>query len=130
MAVEGVQWAPHTMVAGEDLSGKDTDGKSLEDRFVKLTSTGTVELYDTVADKPFGVLKNRPKNGFPAHIALGGVIRVRAGGTIAVGNPIGSDAEGKAINQTSTGRYAIGIALEAGVDDQIIQVLVRDLIKI
>lgn len=130
MAVEGVQWGMHTMVANEDLSGKDTDDRTYQDRFVKLVTGGKVELYDTVADKPFGVLQNRPKEGFPATISLGGVMKVRAGGTIAVGNAIGSDANGKAINQTTSGRYAIGIALEAGVANQMVQILVRDLVKI
>ena len=129
MAVEGVQWGMHTMNASEDLSGKDSDSRTYQDRFVKLVSDG-VELYDTVADKPFGVLQNRPKEGYPATISLGGVMRVRAGGTIAVGDAIGSDATGKAIKQTTSGRYAIGVALEAGVANQMVQILVRDLVKI
>lgn len=130
MAVEGVQWGMHTMVANEDLSGKDTDNRTYQDRFVKLVTGGKVELFDTLTDKPFGVLQNRPKEGFPATISLGGVMRVRAGGTIAVGDPIGSDTSGKAIKQTVSDNWAIGTALEAGSANQFVQILVRDLVKI
>lgn len=130
MAVEGVQWGLHTIDAGEDLSGEDSGDRSYQDRFLKLASSGKVELFDTLTDRPIGVLQNRPKSDMPATVSLGGVMRVRAGGAIVIGDPIGSDTTGRAIKQTTTGNWAVGVALEAGAEHQMVKVLINNAYKV
>lgn len=89
--------------------------------FVKLTSNG-IELCAGATDRPFGVLQNAPIAGEPAEVMRLGVSKVKAGGTIAIGALIGTDANGKGDSKTvatDATEYAVGVADEAAVSNDI-----------
>lgn len=56
-------------------------------------------------------------------VAVGPVPQVRLGGTVAAGDALTSDANGKAIATTTTGNRIIGYAEAAGVLDDVIPYL-------
>lgn len=57
-------------------------------------------------------------------IAVGGITKVKLGGTVAAGDPIVSDGNGKGVTSTTDGNRAGLIAMEGGVDGDIITALV------
>lgn len=82
-----------TYKANADLSAKQFS-------FVKFTADNTVDVCSAVTDKPCGVLQNKPTAGQAADVMVIGVSKVLAGGTIAAGDAVGTDATGKAIKET------------------------------
>ena len=103
-----------TFIAGEDLS-------SSQFKFVTLESDGQVDLADSAGENCMGVVINDPASGGEATIVVSGKTVVTAGGTIAAGASIATDASGDAVT-ASTGNIVMGYALEAGVDGQVIAV--------
>jgi hypothetical protein len=90
--------------------------------FVKETSNG-IELCSAATDKPCGVLQNQPKQGEPAQVMRLGISKVKAGGNIAVGASIGTDANGKAAAKTpgtDTTHYIVGSAIDSASADDVI----------
>lgn len=63
-------------------------------------------------------------NGRPASIAVGGVVKVKAGGSISAGDRLTSNGSGKAIATTTTGNVYGFIALENGASDDLVAALV------
>ena len=103
-----------TFIAGEDLS-------SSQFKFVTLESDGQVDLADSAGENCIGVVINDPASGGEATVVVSGKTVVTAGGTIAAGASIATDASGDAVT-ASTGNIVMGYALEAGVDGQVIAV--------
>jgi hypothetical protein len=103
-----------TFIAGEDLS-------SSQFKFVTLESDGQVDLADSAGENCMGVVINDPASGGEATVVVSGKTVVTAGGTIAAGASIATDASGDAVT-ASTGNIVMGYALEAGVDGQVIAV--------
>lgn len=103
-----------TFIAGEDLS-------SSQFKFVTLESDGQVDLADSAGENCMGVVINDPASGGEATVVVAGKTVVTAGGTIAAGASIATDASGDAVT-ASTGNIVMGYALEAGVDGQVIAV--------
>lgn len=64
-------------------------------------------------------------NGRPASIAVGGVVKVKAGGTVNAGDRLTADSAGKAVATTSTGNVYGFIALENGATDDLVAALVQ-----
>lgn len=85
-----------TRIATTDLSGAQYC-------FVKQVAGG-IALCGA-GEKPFGVLQNKPKQGAAATVAVGGQSVLKAGGVIAAGASIVSDANGKAVTATTTGHF-------------------------
>ena len=107
-----------TRPAGADLSASQY-------RFVEQTNTGAVTVCDTAGEKALGVLQNDPALGQAATIAYGGIVRVEAGGVIAIGDNIATDALGRAVNATN-GQTILGEAMSAtSAAGQIVSVLFR-----
>lgn len=103
-----------TFIAGGDL----TAGQF---HFVTLAADGQVDLATDGADAA-GVLLNNPSAaGQAATVTVQGLTTVEAGGTIAVGAAVASNATGEAIT-AAIGDVVKGYAREAGVDGQIIQI--------
>lgn len=102
----------------------DSDLSAKQFFLMKATATG-VDLNGTLNGPVLGVLTNDPKLGMNAAIQIAGTARVVSGGAFAIGDPVKSDAAGKAIKQTGeaagTQVYVIGMALEAagGADEQV-----------
>lgn len=103
-----------TFIAGEDLS-------SSQFKFVTLESDGQVDLADAAGENCMGVVINDPASGGEATVVVSGKTVVTAGGTIAAGAAIATDASGDAVTAAST-NIIMGYALEAGVDGQVIAV--------
>lgn len=91
--------------------------------FMKTSATGVASAGN--GEKAVGVLQNKPDAlGKAATIAIAGVTKVLAGGTVAVDGDVASDAAGEAV-AAATGDQILGIALEAGVDGDIIAILLQ-----
>jgi len=103
-----------TFIAGEDLS-------SAQFKFVTLESDGQVDLADAAGENCVGVLINDPAAAEAATVVMSGKVMVTAGGTIAAGAAVATDAAGDAVT-ASTGNIVMGYATEAGVDGQIIAI--------
>ena len=90
-------------------------------RFAKVgTSEGNVKL-STAGDLAIGVTTDVDSAaGKPCDVQLDGIARVEAGGSIAFGARVVSDANGKAV--TIESGDVLGIALEAGSSGDIIRV--------
>ena len=104
-----------TFEAGGDLS-------AAQFKFVTLESDGQVDLANSAGENCIGVLLNNPDAaGKAATVAISGKVMVEAGGTIAAGAAVATDAAGDAVT-ASTGNIVMGYATEAGVDGQIIAI--------
>lgn len=107
-----------TRTAGADLSAS-------QNRFVEQANTGAVTVCNTAGEKALGVLYNDPTSGQAATVAYDGVVRVVAGGVVAIGDSIATDNQGRAVNAT-TGQTILGEALSAATAaGQIVSVLLR-----
>ncbi len=107
----------------------DTDLSLKQYFLMKATATG-VDLNGTLNGPVLGVLTNDPVAGKAAAVQVEGIARVVAGGAFVAGDPIKSDAAGKAIKQTGEAVgvqvYVIGMALEAaGADGDQVDIHIR-----
>lgn len=92
---------------------------------VKLAS-GQVVVATAATDKIIGVTVGSVAAGGTANIKLrsgAGTIKVKAGGTVAVGDRLTTNGSGLAIATTTAGNEIIGQALEAGVSGDFIEAL-------
>lgn len=108
-----------TGVAGEDMSAKQY-------YIVQLDATGKIEVGEGATDLLVGVLQNKPLAGEAALYRFGGTAKVKAGGAVAIGAWVTSDANGKAVATTTDGDVVIGrhIGTAAGADGDLIEVQV------
>jgi len=91
-----------TGVAGADLSEKQF-------RFVRISGDNTVNAISATTQVPAGVLQNDPESGQAAAVAIAGISKVVAGGTVTAGYVVTCDNEGRVVNATAGG-YEVGIA--------------------
>ena len=103
-----------TFVAGESLA-------AAQFKFVTLESDGQVDLADSAGENCIGVCINDPAAGEAATVVMSGKVMVTAGGTIAAGAAVATDASGDAVTAT-TNNIVMGYATEAGVDGQVIAI--------
>ena len=103
-----------THEAGVDLSAKQYF-------FVSMSADGQVDpTGDGVI--AYGVLQNNPAAaGRAAEIAISGDVQVSAGGTVAAGAPVASDAAGECVTAAS-GDIILGTAVTGGADGEIITI--------
>lgn len=100
---------------------------------VRQTAENAVNLTTAATQLPAGVLQNKPTSGQIAEVAEGGHCKVIAGGNVAVGDPLVSDGNGKAIAATRAAAgaqplsWVIGFARRAGVANDIIEMEVAKL---
>ena len=83
------------------------------DYAVKAATGATVALVGTTDE--LGKLSN----GRVA-VCTGGIPEVALGGTVAAGDPLTSDASGKAVKATAAGNRILGFALVSGASGDII----------
>lgn len=95
-------------------------------RIVKGTTTDrTVTQSSAAADKHVGVsLQACTAAGDELDIAHDGMVRVQCGGTVAFGDFLTSDANGKAVVATAGERFCL-VAQENGTDTEIIDALIQ-----
>lgn len=98
-----------SFVAGGDLSSKQY-------HFVKLNTSGQVVIVAAATDKPIGILQNAPASGGVAEVMLAGISKVVADADLAIGDQIGTSADGQADAKTpgtDTTEYVVGEVLTA-----------------
>lgn len=120
MAIEGILQSLPGASASADLSAKQF-------HIVKMTGDKTVTFCAAVTDLCMGVLQDAPTSGQPANVAIGGLSKVLAGGTITAGQLVGTDNAGKAVAivaGTDTTQYILGRAITGGASGEYISVLV------
>ena len=117
MATQGNQ-IRQTFVAGADLSGK---------QYTLVTCNGVTAdgenrtvVTPAVGAKVDGVVINNPGNARAATVVVFGRTKVKAGGPIAAGAEVQTNANGQVVAATTGIR--VGKALEAAVANQIITI--------
>ena len=101
--------------AGADLS-------THQFKFVVLTS-GRLAVSGDGADA-IGVLSDKPALlGRPGRVVVGGVTKVIAGAGVNIDANVMSDGSGLAITAAGSGKYVLAKAMEAGVLNQVMKVL-------
>lgn len=98
-----------SLEAGADLSAGQY-------HFVKLDANGLAVLCAAITDKPVGVLQNDPGLGEEAEIMATGITKMSADAAVAIGNEIGTSADGQGdviASGTATTVFKVGQALQA-----------------
>lgn len=111
------------VVANADLS-------SYQYKAVQVSTTDwkvAVMSNANAPEVPIGILQNDPDaDGKPADVAILGVCKAECGGTVTSGDNIGVNNAGEIISDaettTSSDLYHIGVALEDGVDGEVISI--------
>ena len=104
-----------TVEAAADLS-------SHQFKFLVEDANGRVALAGAAA-RAFGVLRNKPAGvGHAATVCRGGTAKVKAGGAIAKGDDVTTDAQGRAVTAAG-GNPVLGVAMTATTAaDQVVAV--------
>ncbi len=107
--------------AAADLSAKQY-------LFVKLGTGSKINVCSAATDVPCGILLDKPASGATGQVQVTGLGKVIAGGTIAVGDLLGTDANGKAVKLTigtDTTKYVVAQAVSAGSANELVTVLLN-----
>lgn len=108
-----------SLPAAADLSAKQF-------HFVKVDSSGNAAATAAVTDNPVGVLQNNPDTaGYECTVAIDGVSKVEAGGSITAGDLITIAAAGTAVTATEGTNNIYGIALSDAASGEVASVLLR-----
>ena len=121
MAYEAAQIKVGQFTASADLAAKQY-------HFVKMSGNNTVTVCAAITDLPIGILQNAPSSGGVAEVALFGISKVKADGTLAAGNVIGTSADGQAdaiAAGTDTTVYTMGIALNAAAAGDVVEMFLN-----
>jgi hypothetical protein len=107
----------YTYPANADLSTKQYF-------FVKPVTGGKVDLLDSATTVCIGVLQNKPSAAnMAAEVALYGPCKVVVGGTVAVGDRLGTDTAGKAVALTANNSRIMGTCMQAGAAGDVVQMI-------
>ena len=106
------------------------DYSSTPYRLVRISAADTVTRVDAPSDPnkwPIGILTDEvgAASGDPVSVQMSGIAKLEAGGTIAAGNAITTDADGKGVVTTTVADFCIGIALEAASSGEIFSVAIQ-----
>lgn len=107
-----------SVVAGADLSAQQYRG-------VKVNTAGALVLGNATDLNQIGVLQNNPGNGQPATVRISGVTKAKAGGTVAAGDRVTTDANGAFVTAT-TGKQVLGVALTGAASGDVFTVLLSE----
>lgn len=92
--------------------------------YVVVESSGEVALASAATDNILGVLQNAPVAGDNAEVLgrhANETGKVIAGGTIAVGDKLTTNGDGKAVTTTTANDQVFGIARKAAVANDIVE---------
>ena len=114
MATEQPIFCVGKFTAKTDLSGSQF-------HIVKIDGEGQIGRCSATTDRPLGVLQNDPKAGQVANVMIVGIskcetTRASSRQAIAAGDPVGTDASGRAekkANDSTPTDCAVGLALTA-----------------
>lgn len=102
--------------AGSDLSAHQF-------KFVTVAADGQVDLTTSAGTLPTGVLQTNPDAaGKSAKVAIGGRVKVFAGGTIASGGNVSVNNAGLAV-ATGSSTIIVAQCLSGGASGEVIEVL-------
>lgn len=91
--------------------------------FVDINSSGQAVLVTTQGANAIGVLQDNPgAAGRVGRVAIGGLIKCKAGATIVPGNRITVGADSRA-EVAATGDFVLGTCHTGGADGEIITIL-------
>lgn len=110
---------PYGIVANADLSASQF-------LLLKTVDGGTdayVDLQTSAGARVEGVLLNKPTAGQAATVQVHGIVKVVAGGTFAAGARLAANGSAKAVVSNGTTDKEFGTALEDGVANQLVRVL-------
>lgn len=121
MAVQGPQQCV-TLEAAADQSGKQF-------YILAMSANKTAAVCSGVTDKPIGVQQDKPvaSAGAAISVCYQGYTKILAGGTVAAGDKIGTDGNGKAVAYvagTDTTKYLIGICVVGGASGELIEAII------
>jgi hypothetical protein len=91
--------------AAADLSAKQY-------HIVEMTADMTVNVCNNAADKPIGILQNKPRAGETAIVRMLGISKVVADGTLNRDDNYGTSADGHAVAKTVADDLILGRVLE------------------
>lgn len=107
-------WEGHKVIVSKQSAADYSAGTS-KYKFVEIATTGKVTVCDGATDVPFGVLQNSPATDELAEVCIFGVTKVQADADLAVGDLIGTSADGQADAKTAgtdTTEYVVGVVVE------------------
>ena len=116
MALSNVD--PHSLV-GNGRAAKSLSGKQYQ--LAKYLTNGEVELCGE-GEAGYVITEDAAEGEYPTLVIGSERAKVRLGGTVAIGETLMSNGEGKAVKATS-GKLIVAIAREAGASGDIIEVL-------
>lgn len=91
---------------------------------LKPVTGGKVDLQDSATTTHIGILNNKPSAaGEAAEVVYMGPMKAVAGGTVAVGDRLGSDTAGKVVALTANNSRVFAICMQAGVAGDIVEIL-------
>lgn len=96
---------------------------------VASTNAGSVKLPAATTNLAIvGVTVGPADSNYKVPVALGGIVQITAGGTIAAGDPLGFDTSGQAVTITPSGsgttlRGCIGSAISAASSGGLVDVV-------
>lgn len=105
-----------TAITGADLSAAANQFKA-----VKLDANGNVVAFAATTDLPFGILQDTAVAGRAVPVAVGGIVKCKAGATIAAGAPVAAAADGR-LQTAVTGQYVLGTARYAAAANDVFAV--------
>lgn len=105
-----------TVEAGADLTASANLFKC-----VKLDTNGRAVVCSAITDITYGILQDLAPINKAVPVAVGGIVKAKAGGTIAAGAPVATKADGT-LQTAATTQYVIGVARWGGVSGDIISV--------
>lgn len=105
----------------------NTDLSTKQYFFVKIVNssgTGQVAVCGD-GEAGIGVLQNKPSSqGKAARVAISGIAKVEAGGSVTAGQPVASDASGNAVT-AATGDIVLGRAVNSADDGDVVEILLN-----
>jgi hypothetical protein len=108
----------YTGVPGQPGSAVPNSGKQY--RFVKVTGKEQCGLATAGTDRVVGVLQNKPQQpGAAATVGIWGVSLVTAGGAVAAGDNVESDAEGRAVKAAAGDGNGVALSASANAGELI-----------
>ena len=113
-----------SLVASADLSANQF-------RFVNVNSSGETIALTAAGERMVGLQEDKPGEataaaGEVSEVSISGVIKVIAGATVAAGQEVKSDDEGRAVDATTPVNlhFVAGTALTGGAVGELISVLI------
>jgi hypothetical protein len=85
-------------------------------KIVEITGAGQVNVCNNAADRPLGILQNKPRLGETAIVRVLGVSKVVADAQLAVDANYGTSGDGEAVAKVNAGDLVLGRVLEGATN--------------